>query len=95
MGDVVPAANYTIRWNAQPGGSPIARFDVFSAADDQVQWQAIAECTALPASARQCVWQHPAPPTNRGRIRVQATDQADRPGNGFSGRIHHSRPVRR
>ena len=85
MGDVVPAANYTIRWNAQPGGSPIARFDVFSAADDRFQWQAIAECTALPASARQCVWQHPAPPTNRGWIRVQATDQADRPGNGFSG----------
>jgi regulation of enolase protein 1 (concanavalin A-like superfamily) len=84
FGEVVAAAPYTVRWSAAAGGSPLARFDVFSAADDQFQWQAIAECTALPATARQCVWQQPGPPSNRSRVKVTATDEAGRSSDGVS-----------
>ena len=46
--EVVPAAPYTIRWNAgRQRGNPLARFDVFSSADNGANWTAIAECTGL------------------------------------------------
>jgi hypothetical protein len=80
----VAAAPYTIRWSASPGGNPIARFDLFSSSNDGSNWTAIAECTALGASARQCVWQRPAPPSNRSRIRVTGTDTAGRSSDGVS-----------
>jgi hypothetical protein len=84
LNEVVPASPYTIRWQATPGGEPIARFDVFSSSDNAVTFTAIAECTGLAASARQCVWQHPAPPSNQGRIKVTVTDTAGRNSDGVS-----------
>jgi regulation of enolase protein 1 (concanavalin A-like superfamily) len=83
-GEVVAAAPYTIRWNAAPGGNPLARFDLFASSNNAATFTAIAECTGLAASARQCVWQHPAPPSNQSRIKVTATDTAGRSFDGVS-----------
>jgi len=80
----VPAQPYTIRWNATEGGNPLARFDLFSSSDNAVTFTAIAECTGLGATARQCVWQHPSPPGNQSRIKVTATDTAGRSSDGIS-----------
>jgi hypothetical protein len=82
--EVVPASPYTIRWTATAGGEPIARFDVFSSSDNARTFTPIAECTAVAASARQCVWQHPSPPSNQSRIKVTATDTAGRSSDGVS-----------
>src|SRR6185436_13514676 len=80
----VPAQPYTIRWNATEGGNPLARFDLFSSSDNAVTFTAIAECTGIGATARQCVWQHPSPPGNQRRIKVTATDTAGRSSDGIS-----------
>jgi hypothetical protein len=82
---VMPAAPFTIRWTATPGGNPIARFDVFSSSNNAATFAAIAECTGLGAAVRQCVWQHPAPPSNQSRIKVTVTDTAGRSSDGLSG----------
>jgi len=82
---VVPPAPLTVRWTASPGGNPIARFDLFSSANDGSTFAAIAECTGLGPSARECVWQHPAPPSNMTRIKVTVTDTAGRSSDGVSG----------
>ncbi len=84
FGEVVPAAPYTIRWTATPGGNPIARFDLFSSSNDASTFTAIAECTGLAASVRECVWQRPGPPSNRSRIKVTGTDTAGRSSDGVS-----------
>jgi VCBS repeat protein len=82
--EIVPAQPYTIRWNATEGGNSLARFDVFSSSDNAVTFTAIAECTGLGPTARQCVWQHPSPPSNQSRIKVTATDTAGRSSDGVS-----------
>jgi VCBS repeat protein len=82
---VMPAAPFTIRWTATPGGNPIARFDVFASSNNAATFTAIAECSGLGPAVRQCVWQHPAPPSNQSRIKVTVTDTAGRSSDGLSG----------
>ena len=82
---VMPAAPFTIRWTATPGGNPIARFDVFSSSDNAATFAPIAECTGLGPAVRQCVWQHPAPPSSQSRIKVRVIDTATRFSDGISG----------
>ena len=82
--EVVPVAPYTIRWNPEERGNPLARFDVFSSADNGANWTAIAECTGLGPAARSCIWQHPAPPSTQSRIRVTVTDSTGRSSDGVT-----------
>jgi hypothetical protein len=84
FGERVPAAPYTIRWTQSDGETPLARFDLFSSSDDGAHFTAIAECTNLGPAVRQCVWQHPVPPSTTSRIKVTVTDTAGRSGDGLS-----------
>ena len=82
--EVVPAQPYTIRWSATAGAEPLAQFDVFSSSDNAVTFTAIDGCTGLGPEVRECVWQHPSPPSNQSRIMVTVTDTAGRNSNGVS-----------
>jgi regulation of enolase protein 1 (concanavalin A-like superfamily) len=47
----------------------------------------MAECTGLPASASQCVWNNPGPVSEQAHVRVTATDTSNATGSGDSGRF--------
>jgi bacillolysin len=63
---------FTIQWTASGASS----FDVTSSSDGGVTYVPVAGCTALPAAARACTWNAPAPVTKKGRIKVTAHDAA-------------------
>jgi 5-hydroxyisourate hydrolase-like protein (transthyretin family) len=66
---------YVIEWTASDNVG-LGSFDVFVSSDGGVTFSTIAECAALAAAARQCVWMSPGPVTTTARVRVRATDLA-------------------
>jgi regulation of enolase protein 1 (concanavalin A-like superfamily) len=69
---------YTVTWSASDVEGDISRFDVFVSTDGTT-FQPIDGCTALPAAARQCVWQQPGPVGNV-ILRIIARDAAGHVG---------------
>jgi hypothetical protein len=69
----------TIRWNAADEVA-IATIDVFVSTNGGTVYTAVAGCSGLPGTARECTWASPGPVTTRGRIRVVATDAAGNSG---------------
>jgi hypothetical protein len=82
--EVVAAGQpYTIRWSASDD-TGISYFDVYVSINDRNSWTPIAECTALPADLRSCVWRNPGPVTPVAFIRVVAIDFDTVEGEGQS-----------
>ena len=65
---------YTIAWGVSEGASPVLRFDIAVSSDGGKSFVPLAECSNLPASARDCVWSAPGPLTKKGLVRLTATD---------------------
>lgn len=77
----VPAYDpFTIRWSASdPDGSAIADVDISVDRNGQNNFVPITECTNLPGSVTQCVWNDPGPPSSDAALLFQVTDaQGDR-----------------
>jgi hypothetical protein len=73
--DVAFGRLYTLRWEAANSNTAaITRFDLFASGNDGRSFTRIAECSALPGSARECLWREPAPRSDRARVQLLATD---------------------
>ena len=69
---VYAADSYLIEWTASAAATAIVSFDVGYSTDGGVTFTAIPECTALPGSARSCMWTAPGPASSAARVRVTA-----------------------
>ena len=64
---------YRIRWAAGAGSSPLKVIRVDVSSDGKI-FAPLAGCSALPPSARECLWSAPSPASNRSKVRVVVTD---------------------
>jgi hypothetical protein len=64
---------YRIRWAAAAGSSPLKTIRVDHSSDGKI-FAPLAGCSALPPSARECLWSAPSPASNRSKVRVVVTD---------------------
>ena len=69
---------YHVRWAAGDGASPLQRFDASVSVDGGRTFTALPGCSAMPASARECVWTAPGPVTKKAVVRVSVADSAGR-----------------
>ena len=77
------ATPYTIAWTASDADG-LAGFDVLISINGGASYSPIAECSALPGSARQCIWNAPGGATSTGLIKVLAHDALDDQGADIS-----------
>ena len=66
---------YRIEWTTS-GGAPLTSFDVLLSTNGGTSFAPVPGCSALPGTARNCLWVNPGPATTAGRIRVVARDNA-------------------
>ena len=77
------ATPYTIAWTASdPDG--LARFDVLVSTNGGVSYSPVAGCTALPGTARECVWASPGAAASSASIKISARDAGGNAGEDVS-----------